>query len=52
MKKSEFRAWVYELWAQNQEEREAWGDVPIDAKVYFNRYKYYLKRQYKNRNKS
>lgn len=54
MKKSEFRMWVYDLYLNNREEREIFGDDAIDVRTYFAKYRWWLKREFiyqKNQNK-
>lgn len=46
-KKSEFRDWLNEIWKANADERHNMGFNSITLKEYFNRYKYWLKREYK-----
>lgn len=48
MKNSPFRAWLADLYIQNKEERAGFGFGPITLHEYFNRYKYWLKREYKH----
>lgn len=47
MKRSEFRKWVEEIWRENQEERIVWHDTPESLEVYFQRYRWWLKREYR-----
>jgi len=42
-----FRAWVHELWLQNCDELFEFHQMPYDQKEYFNKYKYWLKREYR-----
>ena len=46
---SNFRAWVHNLWIENCREREAYGDTDgcADSREYFNKFKWWLKREYK-----
>ena len=48
MKDSSFRVWLADLYMMNKEERAGFGFDPITMKEYFNRYKYWLKREYKH----
>ena len=44
-----FRSWCYEKWYEHQAELEAYGQpLPHTAKEYFNKYKFWLKREYKH----
>jgi len=43
-----FRLWVQELWYQNSEERLTLGQDPATMKQYWDKYKYWLKREYKH----
>ena len=49
MKKySDFRAWVHRLWIENCEEHFAHAEPVLDVKEYFQRYKFWLKREYQH----
>ena len=50
-KSSAFRMWVTELWFQNKEERLLHSEASIKMEEYFQRYKYWLKREYKHQQK-
>lgn len=50
-KLSYFRAWVNQLWVENCEEHLRYAEPRLDQKEYFQRYKYWLKRQYKQQRK-
>jgi hypothetical protein len=43
-----FRAWLHELWLQNSDEHRLYGELPYSQEEYFQRYKYWLKREYKH----
>ena len=45
---SPFRHWVNELWMENREERLLYGEEPATINQYWERYKYWLKREYKH----
>lgn len=45
---SPFRHWVQELWLENREERLLYGEEPATIKQYWERYKFWLKREYKH----
>ncbi len=45
---SDFRAWVHLLWVENCEEHFALAEPVLDAKEYFQRYKFWLKREYQH----
>lgn len=45
---SDFRHWVTELWMENREERLLYGEEPATITQYWERYKYWLKREYKH----
>jgi hypothetical protein len=49
MKNGEFRKWVADIWHENQEERLVWRDDAIDIQTYFEKYKWWLKREYRYR---
>ena len=44
---SAFRLWVQELWLDNCEEHLTYGEDPYTIKQYWDRYKYWLKREFK-----
>lgn len=44
-----FRAWLQEMWMQHKDELEYLGQrLDYDVADYFNRYKYWLKREYQH----
>jgi hypothetical protein len=43
-----FRVWLHELWLQNSDEHRLYGELPYTQEEYFQRYKYWLKREYKH----
>lgn len=45
-----FRTWLQEMWMQYKDERLAWEGVEPTGtqQEYFNKYKYWLKREYKH----
>ena len=44
-----FRQWLQEQWFLHKEELEVFGQkCDYDIKYYFNKYKYWLKREYKH----
>ena len=45
---SAFRLWVNDIWHQNCEEHLTYGEDPYTIKQYWERYKYWLKREYKH----
>jgi hypothetical protein len=49
MKSGEFRKWVEDIWHENQEERLLWRDDEIDIETYFQKYRWWLKREYRYR---
>ena len=47
-----FRLWLQEKWFEHQEEQLQYGQkCSYDVKEYFNRYKYWLKREFKHQTK-
>lgn len=44
---SNFRRWVRILWAENTIERQEYQDLPYSINEYWNRYKWWLKREYR-----
>jgi hypothetical protein len=51
MKHTVFRNWVRELWLENCEEHLTYNEEPYKIKEYWNKYKWWLKREYKFKNK-
>jgi hypothetical protein len=50
---TKFRQWVHTLYLDNCREREAFGDKPCrDTQEYFNKYKWWLKREYRHQKNS
>lgn len=47
-----FRHWVHNLWIDNCEEHRQYGENPYLEKEYFQRYKYWLKREYRHQIKN
>lgn len=48
---SQFRMWVYNTYYENSLEREAYGDECINAKRYFQMYRWWLKREFQYQKK-
>lgn len=48
-RRTEFRKWVGEMWRKNRDELEGYRLEPYSEKEYFNRYKWWLKKLYKDR---
>lgn len=46
-----FRLWVHNLWIENCEEHNIFGEKRLSSQEYFTRYKYWLKREYRHRQK-
>lgn len=49
MKDSDFRLWVQHIWHENTREKEQFHELPFTMKEYWQRYKFWLKREYKHR---
>ena len=49
-----FRQWVQEIWFQHIDELDAWEhqSPKYSPAEYFNRYKWWLKREYKHQSKT
>jgi len=45
---SQFRLWVQKLWVDNVEEHLTYGEEPYKMQEYWDKYKYWLKREYKH----
>ena len=41
-----FRVWVQRLWLENRDEYDSFNQKGYSLEEYFNRYKYWLKREY------
>ena len=52
LKPSPFRSWLIELWYNNREERLTFKEPPINLDEYFNKYKWWLRREYRFRQKN
>jgi hypothetical protein len=44
---SPFRLWVQRIWMENREEHLTFHENPFTIKQYWNEYKYWLKRKYR-----
>lgn len=44
-----FRKWVHDLWQENCEEHRIYGEDPLLQHEYWNKYKYWLKREYQHK---
>jgi hypothetical protein len=42
-----FRQWLNDLWRDNCDEHDGWGQLRMTMKEYFHKYKYWLKREYR-----
>jgi hypothetical protein len=51
-KHSDFRYWLRELWLQNCDEHREYGELPFSQEEYFQRYKYWLKREFKHQQRN
>ena len=51
VKTMQFRAWVEQLWQANCEEREQFLESCFSRTEYFQRFKYWLKREYRRQQK-
>jgi len=47
MDKDHFRNWLRNIWLDNCAEHDAWGEPQISIKQYFNKYKWWLRREYR-----
>ena len=50
MKDTQFRSWLRQLWMQNCSERDEFGEPNLSMQTYFQRYKYWLKREFRFQN--
>jgi len=49
---SKFRAWIKRIWIENTEERLTFNEKSYTIKEYWDRYKYWLKREYRYQQKN
>jgi hypothetical protein len=45
-----FRDWLRQLWLENCTERDSYNQLPYSQQEYFQRHKYWLKREYRHKN--
>jgi len=43
-----FRNWVREIWMENSEEHLTYGESPYTIKQYWEKYKWWLRREYRH----
>lgn len=48
---SKFRTWVHNLWIDNCEERQRYNESKLEKTEYWNRFKWWLRREYRHRQK-
>ena len=50
MKKDQslFKKWVKDLWYENCAEYESYNQIPMPIEVYWQKYKWWLKREYRH----
>lgn len=48
MKHSDFRTWCRNIWLDNCEELQSYKQLPYTLQEYFQKYKYWLKREYQH----
>lgn len=49
---SHFRNWLRNIWLDNCSEHEGFKELPYTMKEYFDKYKWWLKREYKFQNET
>ena len=49
---SAFRAWVHQLWVDNCEEHDLFKMLKYSEKEYFQKYKWWLKREFKHQSRT
>jgi hypothetical protein len=42
-----FREWLQDLWRENCDENDGWGQPRMTLQEYFARYKWWLRREYR-----
>jgi uncharacterized radical SAM superfamily Fe-S cluster-containing enzyme len=50
MKDTAFRSWLRQLWMENCRERDEFNDLPYTQSEYFQRYKHWLRREFRFQN--
>jgi uncharacterized radical SAM superfamily Fe-S cluster-containing enzyme len=50
MKDTAFRSWLRQLWMENCRERDEFNDLPYTQSEYFQRYKHWLRREFRYQN--
>lgn len=48
MKEKSFRHWVHEIWLENCEENLTFYQAPYTMKQYWEKYKWWLRREYRH----
>ena len=48
MENSRFRNWLRNIWLDNCSEHDSYRELPYSMKEYFDKYKWWLKREYKH----
>ncbi len=52
MKNSHFQNWLRNIWLDNCAEHDSYREMPYTMKEYFDKYKWWLKREYKFQRKN
>jgi hypothetical protein len=47
----DFRHWLRQIWLENCLEHDNYGELPFSIEEYFQKYKYWLKREYRHQQK-
>lgn len=47
-KMTPFRLWLQNIWFENKQEHTDLGQLPYSLEEYFQKYKYWLKREYRH----
>lgn len=50
-RRSDFRIWVQKIWYENCDEHEFFRERPYTMQEYFQKFKYYLKREFRYQNR-
>jgi hypothetical protein len=51
LKETAFRSWLRIIWLENCREHDDFGELPYSMGEYFQKYKYWLKREFKHQHK-
>jgi hypothetical protein len=47
MKNSQFSNWIRQMWLENRDEYQRWGEQPLTIQEYWGQHKWWLKKEYR-----